>query len=360
MFRRVLILGDGTAGAENQAKALWKRLGSQINGGSERQINKLTTTSPEIVRILPKNKLYKSIPPAVHIFLWKCLCKIPMLSSFNNILWFGYNYEVIEAILYNHENGYPDLVIGCGRLTAPINTFIRFNSKSTTFNIQIQHPRVSPKYFNRIITPKHDLTGNKWFRPEIARNVDTIPGSLHGIDMEWVTQGKKKWDDLNCVKNNEKNNNNQDQIFCSTVIIGGQHKNCIYDENDVKKMISTFITNHVLNGHETILYIICSRRTSENILKMLDSIQFEYKKNVSIRIWRNSELDGIDNPYQMALSMSSKIIVTGDSISMMTECMAINQLKKNSGMKSDLYIAFKDKVKGKHLRFLVENNKSFS
>ena len=35
MFRRVLILGDGTAGAENQAKALWKRLGSQINGGSE-------------------------------------------------------------------------------------------------------------------------------------------------------------------------------------------------------------------------------------------------------------------------------------------------------------------------------------
>ena len=93
---------------------------------------------------------------------------------------------------------------------------------------------------------------------------------------------------------------------------------------------------------------------------MLDSIQFEYKKNVSIRIWRNSELDGIDNPYQMALSMSSKIIVTGDSISMMTECMAINQLKKNSGMKSDLYIAFKDKVKGKHLRFLVENNKSFS
>ena len=96
---------------------------------------------------------------------------------------------------------------------------------------------------------------------------------------------------------------------------------------------------------------------------MLDSIRIEnnYSKNnnLSIKIWRNSELDGNYNPYQMALSMSNKIVVTSDSISMMTECMAINDLKVNNGEESDLYIAFENKVTGKHARFLAENRPFF-
>jgi mitochondrial fission protein ELM1 len=354
MFRRVLILGDGTAGAENQARALWKRLGSQIVG-------RTTNGIPEVVRILPKNRLFKKIPPAIHIALWKCLCSVPLVGCIRTFLWLGYSIKDVENALLHSTDEYPDLVIGCGRLTAPINTFIKCNAPPNikTYNIQIQHPRVSPKYFDRVITPKHDITDNALFGPEIAENVHTIPGSLHAIDINWIHEGRQQWQHHNkCLSENK----NDDIVAVNSIIIGGQHKNCKYNADDVKEIIYRFIKECKLhkNNYKTVLYIICSRRTSQNILKMLDIIEIDVELPIQIKIWRDSKLDGMHNPYQMALSTSDKILVTSDSISMMTECLAIHNLKKQNNETSIMYIAFRNKVHGKHARFLVENQQYFA
>ena len=332
MFKRVLILGDGTAGAENQALALWKRLGPRLTG----------KTRPSVVRIQPKHGIFRRMPASLHISLWECLNSVNSSGTFS---WLGYDKIKVRNIL-GESRQYPDLIIGCGRLTAPISAFLRFNAPPNVspYNVQIQHPRVAPRYFNRIITPRHDFHGIPIFSPENADNISAIPGSLHGIDQAWFLKGQAQEDIFKAGK-----------VSCRTVVIGAPHKNCRYNEKDVKDLIFNVLGNMV--GNETsILYIICSRRTPESIMHMLGkelAIFRHAKNNISVHLWRNAALDGPHNPYQYALCKSSNLTITSDSISMMTECLAISRIKENCHAECTLEFAFSKRTTGKHKRFLV-------
>ena len=332
MFRRVLILGDGTAGAENQALALWKRLGPRLTG----------KTRPSVVRIQPKYGIFKRLPASVHIKLWECLNGV---NSSGIFAWLGYDKIKVRNIL-GESSQYPDLIIGCGRLTAPISAFLRFNAPPNVspYNVQIQHPRVPPRYFNRIITPRHDFHGYPIFSPENADNISVIPGSLHGIDQAWLLKGQAQEDIFKAGK-----------VPCRTIVIGAPHKNCRYNEKDVKDLIFNVLGNMVGNG-TSILYIICSRRTPESIMHMLGNelaIFRDANKNISVHLWRNAALDGPHNPYQYALCKSSNLTITSDSISMMTECLAISRIKEDCDAEYNLEFAFSKRTTGKHKRFLV-------
>jgi hypothetical protein len=50
----------------------------------------------------------------------------------------GYKDDDIATLL---EDGYPDLVIGSGRTTAPLSYLLKQASGGKTASVQIQHPR---------------------------------------------------------------------------------------------------------------------------------------------------------------------------------------------------------------------------
>ena len=278
----------------------------------------------------------------MHIKLWEYLNGINSSGRFS---WFGYDKKNVQSVL-EESRQYPDLIIGCGRLTAPISAFLRFNAPPNVspYNVQIQHPRVAPKYFNRIITPRHDFHGMSIFSPKNADSIRVIPGSLHGIDEAWFLRGQAQEDIFKVGK-----------VPCRTIVLGAPHKNCKYNENDVKDLIFHTLRK-IADNSSSILYVICSRRTPESIMQMIinESASFRHlKKNISVRVWRNAELDGPHNPYQYALCKSSNLIVTSDSISMMTECLAISRIKREHRAECNVEFAFSKKTSGKHKRFLV-------
>lgn len=83
---------------------------------------------------------------------------------------------------------WPDLVITCGRRSAPLSLAIKRNNKGRTLSVHIQDPLSNRNQFDLIISPKHDnLKG---------ANVMQTRGALHKITPEKLTDGIKEFGHL--------------------------------------------------------------------------------------------------------------------------------------------------------------------
>ena len=328
---RCILLGDGTAGAEKQCLALAKRL---------------RVPSYEMLR-LPLLPAFRYLSPRSHIQL------SALLNTFvKTTPWLGYSHAAVENALSARKTSsrkqiFPDLVIACGRTTAPLSCAIRKESvngdksRRQTFTIQIQHPRCPPEWFDAIITPEHDFLS--LFPPRSGSNVYLAQGSLHEIDAEWIEEGRQKY--LNQTKQKTLI-----RPYVMSIIIGGTQKNCRWEKTDLELLVPTitndFISENGTHSRNIEFYFICSRRTPDAIAQWIKHYVSQLKngEGVNAHSWINGDSE-CDNPYHMALSVSDRIVVTSDSVSMLSECMA---LKPPLG----LFAAFSEKCRGKHARFV--------
>src|SRR5688500_14293031 len=52
---------------------------------------------------------------------------------------------------------WPDSLIAAGRKSIAASRYIKKESGGRTFTVQLQHPRVSPRHFDLVALPAHDL-----------------------------------------------------------------------------------------------------------------------------------------------------------------------------------------------------------
>ena len=188
----------------------------------------------------------------------------------------------------------PHLVISCGRQSISSALYLRKKFGKRVFNVHIQDPTIDPANFDLVVAPKHDgATG-----PNVYQSM----GALHHVTRERLDDTAIK-----VVAHSPWNTDKQ----IATVLVGGPNKYYPFSDNDVNCFIRKL--DQVVEDKDVMLAITTSRRTPPRVAARLKK-QFDENHFV----WTGEG----DNPYFASLAMASHIIVTGDSVSMITEASA--------------------------------------
>ncbi len=184
-------------------------------------------------------------------------------------------------------NSLPDYLISCGRKSVIPNIVLKSYFKNfynhNIKNIHIQDPKISSNNFDYIIVPEHD-------NPVKGNNIIKSVGALH-----YVTE-------------KEVENSNHEEKLVVSIILGGPNKYYLFSENEIEKFI--FKITQAKNNI-TKINIIGSRRTP---FQLFENIKKKFNTNIF-----NYDFSLKKENYLKLMSEASHIVVTSDSISMISE-----------------------------------------
>ncbi|KAK9153621.1 hypothetical protein Sjap_001101 [Stephania japonica] len=325
VIRRAVIIGNGSAGAENQCVGLVRALGL-----SERQsFFRVTRPSGGV------NEWLHWLPVSLHKTLYHLLRRIcgesrlPMTARSNKLAPFpsenGFKLGlslVLEADAKHiaklaretFEKEGPLLVVASGRDTISIASSVKRLASENVFVVQIQHPRTHLNRFDLVITPRHDyypLTPQgqeqipKFLRGWITpleppdEHVVVTTGALHTADFAALRNAASAWhDDLSPLPKP-----------LLVVNIGGPTKHCRYGADLAKQLLCSL--ENVLEGCGS-MRISFSRRTPPKVSKIIMNRLGSHSK---VYIWDGEE----PNPHMGHLAWADAFVITADSVSMLSE-----------------------------------------
>ena len=190
---------------------------------------------------------------------------------------------------------WPDLVISCGRRTIPLALAIKRASGNKTLAVHIQDPKSATPLFDLVIPMTHD--GAK------GTNVMQVDTALHRITEEKLSEAASYW----------AHSFSALQRPLVGVILGGSNRTYRFTKDVAERMITLLDQLHSSTG--AYFYIAASRRTDDEALHVFD----RFSKTAShIRFWKGEE----ENPYLGILALSDALIVTEDSVSMISEALS--------------------------------------
>lgn len=190
---------------------------------------------------------------------------------------------------------WPALAIGCGRHAAVLTRALREASGGATFAVQILDPRIDPRHFDLVVAPRHDaLQGD---------NVIQTMGSLNPIDDAWLTDAKAEFATLQQLPQPR-----------TAVLVGGLRRGLDTDAAWFDALIARLEQWHARDGGS--MLITTSRRTPPQWRERLRGAF----KNGTTCFW-GGEADGA-NPYPGYLAVADRIVVTPDSVNMLSEACA--------------------------------------
>jgi uncharacterized protein len=207
----------------------------------------------------------------------------------------------------------PAYVIGCGRQAA-LATRLMKQIGSTA--IQILNPQMSTQHWDVVIAPTHDqLRGD---------NVITCVGSLHNVNAaalnHWGSQPLPR----------------QTTAFpCTAVLIGGPSRMALFNEGLIEVMFGHL--EYELAKHGGSLIVCGSRRTPKPVAQKIR----QRFSDSNFPVWFDDG-DG-ENPYRSLLANADRIVLTPDSVNMISEACA---------SKLPVYIAQPERATGRMKIFL--------
>jgi mitochondrial fission protein ELM1 len=189
---------------------------------------------------------------------------------------------------------WPDILISCGRRSVAAAMAVRRMSAGKTFTIHIQDPHVAPCHFDIVVVPQHDdLRGD---------NVLVTRGALHRVTAERLEEAA-------CYLSPELAHLPRPLV---AVLVGGSNQRQMLSSAMVADLSDKLAA--LCRGYGASLAITPSRRTGANNEKMLR----QRLQDLPTVIW-----DGRGaNPYFGYLGLADAIVVTSDSVSMVSEACA--------------------------------------
>lgn len=185
---------------------------------------------------------------------------------------------------------WPDLWIASGRQTVPLTRDLRRLSGGRTFTVQIQNPAIDPAAIDLIVTPEHDRLR--------AANVLTTLGSLGRVTPQRLATAAARFAPRYAHLPARR----------LAVLIGGDNKVFRLDAATMTRLAGQLAT---LARDGWGLMITPSRRTgrrNEEILR-------RSLAGLPADIWNGEG----ENPYFGILALADHVVVTGDSVNMVSE-----------------------------------------
>lgn len=246
------VLTDGKPGMENQALGLAEAVGFEIT------VKRISVKAP-----------WRWLPPA---------------------LWFD-RFAALHHSGDTLDPPWPDLLIGCGRMSVPFSLAVRRKSLRQTFTVQIQNPVVSAAGFDLVAPPRHDhLKGG---------NVIETRGAVHRVTPQRLA--------LEADKFRAQLSHLPRPLVA--VLVGGNNK-CYAITPEITRRLADQLV-HLSEEFGAGLAVTPSRRTGAKNEKVLrDALA-----NSPAVVWDGSG----DNPYFGYLGLADALVVTCDSVSMVSE-----------------------------------------
>jgi len=201
--------------------------------------------------------------------------------------------RLLQSVSSNEklEAPWPRLIISIGRRSVPIALAIKQLSDPRAFALHIQNPKVPPRLFDLIAAPVHDDFE--------APNVIVTFGAVHSVTPARLAEAAKRFapqvDPLPHPR--------------ITVLLGGESQAFSFPPEDAATFGVKLAALAKASGGT--LLVTPSRRTSPAALAALSAAITD----VPHIVW-----DGTgDNPYFAFLGLADAIVVTEDSVNMVTE-----------------------------------------
>ncbi len=211
----------------------------------------------------------------------------------------------------------PSYIITTGKRMAGVSMALKLILKDKVKTIHIQNPKLPYEYFDLLLIPEHDNI--------TAKNVITTKGALSFFN----TNDLKNFEDKK-IKNIKKNKKS-----IILLMLGGNNKRYKPTNSDYYYLSMNIMeATKNIKGH---LIILPSRRTPLKSIKILNSIFL--KNSEDCQIVNSSE----KNPYPNILTIADYIVVTSDSVNMISETATLT---------TPLFISHFSKENGKIYSFL--------
>lgn len=186
---------------------------------------------------------------------------------------------------------WPELLISCGRRAGTVSVALKQASGGRIRTVHIQDPQIPPRYFDRVVPPRHDGL--------VGPNVIPTRGALHRVTAaklaEYAARHAALLDHL--------------PRPLVAVLVGGSTRNCRFTLEDATRLGEQLAALARDTGAG--LAITPSRRTGEENVAALRAAL----AGVPHFFWDGSG----ENPYFGLLGLADHIVVTGDSASMVSE-----------------------------------------
>ncbi|MBS0458011.1 MAG: mitochondrial fission ELM1 family protein [Proteobacteria bacterium] len=208
----------------------------------------------------------------------------------------------------------PRFAIGCGRQGALATRLLRAAGART---LQILDPRIDLRHWDVVVAPEHDgLRGE---------NIVSVRGSLHPVDAIWLHAARARFPQLGELPAPR-----------TALLLGGPIGNVPLDRRWCTEVIQALRSIHAREGGS--VSVCASRRTPawlcDELCAGLGGID-------GLR-WRDAR-DG-DNPYAGLLAWAQRIVVSPDTVNMLSEAAATG---------ADVRVARPQVARGKHAAFIA-------
>ena len=187
---------------------------------------------------------------------------------------------------------WPRLLVTTGRHSIPLSIAIKKRSLGATFTVHIQNPRTPFRHFDLVTAPIHDnISGS---------NVVITMGAPHRVTPEKLANPF----DMPLLKSHPDL-----PRPLIAVLLGGKSKAYEFTDDKAREMGDLLHATATQSGGS--LLITPSRRTPESVTQILR----QRLVGLPQIFW-----DGTgDNPYFAFLGAADHVVVTGDSVNMVTE-----------------------------------------
>lgn len=220
----------------------------------------------------------------------ECKISFSKMISLPNII----NLALGTGIKFHDLSTEPDIIMSAGRRSALAAIQLKKKYPNSKI-IQIMRPNLPAQYFDFIVTPKHDHYKYASYETALTANF---------INQDTLAKAAKQWQaEFSKIKK---------PILC--VIIGGDTKHNKVNDQTIIKLCHNLLK--IKSSAKCHLYVTTSRRTSRSNIKQIKSI---LNDNASLYLW---EAKATHNPYLAMLSYCQAILVSVDSISMISDALA--------------------------------------
>ena len=188
---------------------------------------------------------------------------------------------------------WPDIAIGCGRRAALVTRLLRSWSGGHTFSVQILDPRIASDAFDSVVVPQHDHVA--------GANVIRSIGALNPVDAAWLADGRTRFAGLATLPAPR-----------TAVLIGGSNRAQRLDDAYFDALLERVAARHASDGGSFLVSV--SRRTPAATATRLRAAFARFPG----AFWSGEG----DNPYAGFLAWADRIVVTPDSVNMLSEACA--------------------------------------
>ncbi|MFC3651801.1 mitochondrial fission ELM1 family protein [Dyella humi] len=191
---------------------------------------------------------------------------------------------------------WPTVAIGCGRSAALLTRMLHTLTEGRCHTVQILDPRIEPTHWDTVIAPRHDgLTG---------ANVLNPLSSLNPIDDAWLEDGRQASPSLGHLPRPRVG-----------VLLGGPRTGIHIDTDYAQHLAERLLARRQHEGGS--LLVLTSRRTPAAVADVMRTAL----RGIPGLLWTGPD-DG-NNPYPGVLGWADRLVVTPDSVNMLSEACAV-------------------------------------